>query len=725
MEIRTTRGRLAAAVSIALAATAAQAQSTGEVVSEMAGEQAGDEQIEEVLVSGTMSRYSALKSDTPIMETARSVSIKTAEQFIDRGALVLDDTFTYSAGVTGEVYGYATRGDWVSVRGLEVPQYQDSLQSLFGNYNNTRPHIYTLEQVEILKGPASVLYGKGSPGGIVNVVSKRPREEAAHEIVMEYGSFDYQQLAFDSTGRLDDAGQWLYRIVGVYRDADTQVDYVEDDQIVLAPSLTYRPSDATNITLLLNYAEGDSDTAAQFLPIYGTLYDAPNGRHIESSTYTGEPGFNKYDPQTKAVTLLADHQFNDTWGMEVTARYTDAKADYQQAWTSFIGGDRYAYNPDGSLYKDGTVPRTFYRNDSTSEQVAVDARLRASFDTGALGHELLMGVQYQDVTLGDSGYYAFALGYDFATGGPDSTFGDRYWINVFDPVYGNMPPQEQLDALITASPENTSEDRGIYINDQISLDAWRITLGLRYDETETDTGTVTQDDEALSGAVGVLYQFDNGLSPYVSYATSFEPVIGDNGDRVNPQPLDPQEGEQVEYGIKYQPNDFPAIVTLAWFDIEQSNLSDPQSLPNAVEQQSGEAHFQGLELEAQLQIGDVSVEFNASRVDTEKADGFQVDSVPEKQASTWVEYQPQGVLDGFKVGGGIRYLGKRYGGQDTIVTPSITLVDLMVGYEFGHWDLSLNARNAGDRDYYGSCLSRGDCFPGDERTIVGRVAYHF
>lgn len=701
---------------MALFAGAAQAQNSGS---------AAEERMEEVIVSGTMSRYSALKSDTPIMETARSVSIETIGQVIDKGALVLDDTFTYSAGVTGEVYGFATRGDWVTVRGLDVPQYQDSLQSLFGNYNNTRPHIYTLEQVEILKGPASVLYGKGSPGGIVNVVSKRPREEAAHEIVFDYGSFDRAQVAFDSTGKLDDAGQWLYRVVGVYRDADTQVDYVEDDQVVLAPSLTYRPGDDTNITLLLNYTDTESDTAAQFLPLYGTLYDAPNGRHIDSSTYTGEQDFNRYDAETKSVTLLADHQFNEVWGMEVTARYTDAKADYQQAWTSFIGGDRYVYNPDGSLYKGGTVPRTFYRNDSTSEQLAVDARLRASFDTGALSHEVLMGVQYQDVTLGEAGYYAFALGYDFATGGPDATFGDRYWLNVFNPRYGNVPPKSQLDSLYTVSPDSTSEDRGIYINDQISLDAWRITLGLRYDESESDSGTMEQEDDALSGAVGVLYQFDNGLAPYVSYATSFEPVIGDNGDDDNPQPLDPQEGEQVEYGIKYQPKDFPAMVTLAWFDIEQSNLSDPQSLPNVVEQQSGKATFQGLELEAQMQFGDVSVELNASKIDTETADGFQVDSIPEKQASTWVQYQPGGALDGFKIGGGLRYLGKRYGGQDIIETPSITLVDLMVGYEFGHWDLSLNARNAGDREYYGSCLARGDCFPGDERTIVGRVSYRF
>jgi len=562
--------------------------------------------IEEVIVSGSLSRYSALKSDTPIMETARSVSIETLDQILDKGALVLDDTFTYSAGVTGETYGFATRVDSVKVRGLTVPQYQDRLQSLFGNYNNARPEIYTLEQVEILKGPASVLYGKGSPGGLVNVVSKLPRQESATEIVAEYGNYDRKQLALDTTGTLDGDGRWLYRLVGVYRDTDTQVDYVGNNAVVFAPSVTFRPTDRTNLTMLFNYTDTEGDTAAQFLPLYGTLFDAPNGKKIDSSFYAGEEDFNKFDTRATSLTLLADHQFNDVWALEVTARYTDASADYQQAWTSFIGGDRFIRNADGSLYQDGTVPRTFYRQDSTSEQAAIDTRLRASFDTGGLGHDLLLGLQYQEVTTGGAGYY------DFATSGPDSAFGDRYWINLFNPVYGNVPPDEYFDALYAEGPDTDSLDQGIYINDQISVEAWRITLGLRYDETRSETeGAREQKDDAVSGAAGVLYQFENGLSPYASYAQSFEPVIGDNG---NGQPLKPQEGEQLEFGIKYEPLSFPAIVTLAWFDLEQSNLSDPSALPGTVQQQSGVADVAGVEFELQAQLGDVSVEFNASHI---------------------------------------------------------------------------------------------------------------
>ena len=175
---------------------------------------------------GHLSHYSVTKAKTPIMETTRSVDIESLQQILDKGALTLDDTFTYSAGVVGKTFGFATRGDWLKVRGLDVPQYQDSLQSLFGNYNNTRADVYTLEQVEILKGPASVIYGKGSSGGIVNVVSKRPKSESYHEIVAEVGNFSRKQVAVDSTGAIDESEEWLYRFVGVYRDTETQVDFV-------------------------------------------------------------------------------------------------------------------------------------------------------------------------------------------------------------------------------------------------------------------------------------------------------------------------------------------------------------------------------------------------------------------------------------------------------------------------------------------------------------------
>ncbi len=706
---------LAAAISAVISQGAAAAETSQE-------EGKGVEKLDKIVITGNFSRYSAIKSDTPVMEMARSVSIENEQQIIDKGAASLDDTFVYSAGVTGKPYGFSTRGDWVKVRGFDVPQYQDSLQSLFGNYNNTRPHLYTLEQVEILKGPASVLYGKGSPGGIINVVSKLPKEESHTEMFLEAGSFDRKQFGFDSTGALDEKGQWLYRLVAVYRDTDTQVDHVSDKTRVFAPSITWLPTDDTSLTLLLNHTSTDSDTGAQFLPLAGTLTPAPNGQTLDTGTYTGDPDYNHYNAETTSVTLLAEHQLTQDWMLEVTSRYTDAKADYQQAWTSFIGGDRYVYNPDGSLYKGGLVPRTFYRNDATSEQYAIDARLRAGFLTGDLEHELLIGAQYQDVETGKGGYYAAAVGFDFATRGPDALFGDQFWLNPFNPDYGNVPPEALLNSLYKDGPVTNTIDRGIYFSDLISLDNWRFTLGVRIDEAESETGGKTQKDDAISSSAGVLYQFENGVSPYFSYAESFEPVIGDNGGG---EPLQPQEGRQFELGVKYQPDGFPMLLTASYFDIRQSNLSDPSSLPGNIEQQSGEAEVKGVELEALAKLGDFNLEVNLSKLDTRSAKGFQLASVPENQASAWLGYRPAGDWAGFKSGAGIRHMGESYGGADTIKTDAYTLADFMMGYETGQWDLTLNLRNLADKKYNASCLSRGDCFPGERRSIVTRLRYSF
>ena len=709
----------ALSTTLALAALAALA---GERVH--AQQPAGDPGLEEVVVTGTLSRFGATKSDTPIMDLARSVSIETQQDLLDKGALNLADAYVYSAGVAGERYGFATRGDWLAVRGLDVPEYRDSLQALFGNYNNTRPDIYTIEQVEILKGPASVLYGQGTAGGIVNVVSKTPRAGLGSELVAEAGNFGRQQLAADLNGSLGDSGDWLYRVVGVYRNSDTQVEEVQDDAVVFAPSLRWQPGDDTAITLLANIQRTDSDTGAQFHPVDGTLRPAPNGGEIPFDAYTGEPGFNRYDTDSESLTLLAEHQLNDTWSIESTARWTSGSSDYRQAWVAFSGGDRYARNPDGSLYGDGTVPRTFYVAENSSEQYAIDTRARARFATGDASHHLLMGVQYQDVETDTDTAYLYALGFDFATRGPDDGFGDRFWINTLNPVpTGRFPDQALVDSFFADTPAATTEDLGLYINDHITLGPWNLTLGLRYDEVDTDTGATTQSDDALSTSVGLLYQSDLGIAPYASYAESFEPVVGT--DNVTNQALQPQEGEQVEYGIKYQSPAGNVVVTLARFDTEVSNLPNPNSLVNAGSQQEGVSKVEGTELEAYLRLGAFSLELNASRLDMENPDGFTFASVPEEQLSAWLGWRPGGELAGLRAGAGIRYVGESWDGTDSLRTPDYTLGDLMLGYTLGAWDLALNVRNVTDKEYMATCLARGDCFLGEARTVVGRFTYRF
>lgn len=708
----------------------------------IAADEANEEEIERLSVTGQLSHYSATKNDTPIMETSRSVSIESLQDLLDKGAFRVDDAYTYSAGVTGKTFGFATRGDWVRVRGLDVPQYQDSLQSLFGNYNNTRPDIYTLEQVEILKGPASVLYGKGSPGGLVNVVSKTPKAEARHEIVAEVGNYDRTQLAFDSTAAIDEDETWLYRLVGVHRDTDTQVDFVSEKTKVFAPSITWQPNSQSSITLLYNYTKTESDTAAQFLPIQGTLLPGPGGQYIDNSTYLGDPAFNKYDAETKAFTVLAEHEFNDEWRLEFTGRNTSASADYQQAWTSFLGFDNEAQTGIRYLPIPGfpLVPRTFYRNDATSDQTAVDVRLKGDISWGDWEHNVLFGAQYQDVETKGKGFSAWAYGLNFANPLASNT---SYWINPFNPTYGRFPDAQEQAQLMQSTAYGRSssaeyKDTGLYVSDQINYQNWSFNLGLRYDEiTSEELGKPKQDDDALSYSVGVMYKFEGGFSPYMNYAESFEPVIGNSRQDGTGTPLKPQEGDQFELGIKYEMSSFPAFITLAYFDITQTNLSSGVSGPNEVNQQSGEAEIDGVELEAKATIDEVTLEVNLSHLNHKGAltairgsnpveyTRYTFPSVPEDQASVWASYRPTGTFEGLRMGAGVRYVGSSLDGVDNLRTPSYTLADLMLGYEYNNWDFSLNIRNASDKEFQATCLGRGDCFPGERRTVVGRVTYAF
>lgn len=361
------------------------------------------------------------------------------------------------------------------------------------------------------------------------------------------------------------------------------------------------------------------------------------------------------------------------------------------------------------------MPRSFYQADNTFEQAAVDVRLRADFDTGSLNHELMVGVQYQDVKTDTNTAYYYGGG---ALQGDFSLV-----LDLANPVYGNEPDQAIMDALYNDQPEQQVQDLGVYINDFISWNKWRLTLGVRQDEVKNETGSRTQDDRATSFGTGLLYTFDNGVAPYISYAESFTPVIDVD---INGDPLKPEESRQYEAGIKYEPEAVPALITLAYFDIEISNLPNANDLPATASQQQGISTLKGVELEAKAQLGEFYVQAALSNLDAKDPNGFALAATPENQASLWVDYQPESA-SALKVGGGLRYVGESISETATLryKTPSYTLFDAMVSYQVQQWAFSLNARNLTDEKYLTSCLSRGDCFPGLRRTLVAKASYHF
>lgn len=672
------------------------------------------EDLEHIQVVGSVNKFGALKDEIPLLETARSVSIETADDFAMKGMLTLDDTLVYSAGVVGEMFGFSTRGDFASVRGFDAPEYRDGMQSLSGNYNNTRPELYTLEQVEVLKGPASVLFGPGSPGGIVNIVSKRPRADAKNEIQFELGSFERNQVAADISINSDD-DTMLSRFVTLYRNSSTQIDEVNDDSFVFAPSFTYAPTDYTSVTVLADFTKRDSDTAQQFLPLTGTLFPSASGEKISNTVYLGEPGFNVFDTESWALTVLAEHQLNETWSFDLSSRYRDGESEYKQTWIAFLG------TGVPRIDENGNGARTWFQSNGFSEQFQFDARARANFDLGDTEHRVLIGVSHQRID--NRVDRSMLRGFDFATGIPQGGL-----INVFNPVYGNQPDLPEIQRGLE------TEDRifGIYIHDQMNWGNWVFNAGVRFDDVSKDDGTGADktDENETSLSASVLYQFDNGVSPYFNYSESFQPVFGI--DNVTGQALKPEEGEQMELGVKWQPAGTKHFITVAAFDIELSNLSNPAALPGGASQQEGVSEVQGVELEAFFDWNEFTLELNAMSLDSEEQNGFQRSSIPENGASAWFSYSPQRT-EGLTTGFGVRYVGENEstglnrltGLPLTITTPSYTVFDVAVSYEWSQWEASLNVKNVSDKDYFATCLARGDCFPGEERSVTARLSYHF
>ncbi len=629
----------------------------------------------------------SLKIDAPIAETPRSVSVVTQQQMQDRGALNLQDALNYTPGVSAGPYGLDTRGDWTFVRGVAPIAYVNGMRGIFGYYNNTRPHTYALDTLEVIKGPAGVLFGQGSVGGILNASYKTASTFERNEIYASYGSYDRFESGFDVGGR---DGDWSWRLVAVDREANTQVDYVPDDSWFVLPSITWSPSEDTSLTFLFNTQEDKSGTSSQFLPWQGTLLP---GTRIPSNRFASEPGFDRYNTRQNSFTMIFEHRLNDVLSIEARGNYTKGDADYRSLWPLFTGSGF------GRIAPSGLVQRELWISDARSEALVYDLRLRAEFETGAAAHNASIGIDHQDSRTDTRSYYGM--------GTP---------LNLYNPAYGTPQPVGPL----FDDPYTDLVQTGIYLSDRIELDDWIFSLGGRYDHVETSTQGVpgAQKDEAFTTDVGVMYKLGNGFAPYFNYAESFMPAQGWELDSTG-KILDPKRGQQFEVGIKYQPEDSHNLYTLSFFDITESNRALPGMIPNTYIA-SGELSLQGMEVEAIHRFGDFYLQAGYTLLNTRDLSTpaeLSLESVPEHEISGWLSWRPSGQWQGFKAGIGAHYTGPNVDATNTLSTPSHAILDAMVGYQWGPWDLTLNATNLTDEDYVATALSRGDVFFGQRRFL--------
>ncbi|WP_333992339.1 TonB-dependent siderophore receptor [Pseudomonas sp. S3(2024)] len=661
------------------------------------------------------------KTDTALVEAPRSISVATRQQMDDRSVHSLDDAVRYMPGITASSYGSDTRIDWLRVRGFEPTQFLDGLPLPKGVYANPKPETWNLDRLALLRGPASSVYGQTPPGGLLDMVSRRPSAEASSEIQLQYGSDNHRQINFASTGKIDDAGQFLYGISGVVRDSDTQIDHIENKRYNIAPSLTWNIDDDTKFTLLTQFTRDDTGVTSQFYPIQGTKIDMPFGK-ISHHKNLGDPDYDFYDRTYYALGYAFEHRLNDVWQFKQNLRYTKSDLSFQTVTVN-------SYNPSfaGFTVDDqGNVGRGTTNVDEDISQFAVDNNFQADFATGDIRHTLLLGLDHQR---SNTNY--------------TSIFGTAPDINVNNPIYGQPITRPARSSAFYDYDQKTYQT-GLYVQDQMALDQWRLTLGGREDWVHTGTqfinkgdATNTQRDKAFSGNAALSYVFDSGFVPYLSYAESFQPTSG--ADATSTGSLKPTEGKQWELGIKYQPPGSKTLLSAAVYDLTQKNVAVNSIVNNVtITSQTGEVKVKGLELEAVSDVTDnlkVIAAYTLAKSEVQKGvdKGNRLQLMPNQQASLWTDYTwHSGVLDGFGIGGGVRYTGNTYGDKANTwlgKADAYTVFDASVHYDLGRLDnslkgasLAVNATNLFDRDYISTCDGYY-CYYGDQRSVIASATY--
>ncbi|MCS3895684.1 iron complex outermembrane receptor protein [Bradyrhizobium japonicum USDA 38] len=655
---------------------------------------------------------SGTKTNTPIMETPQSVSVIGAEQIRDQKPNKLDEVLRYTAGVRAGTFGADTRNDWWLIRGFksdDIGLFLDGMQLFYTSYASWKLQPSNMERVEVLRGPSAVLYGGSSPSGIVNVISKLPPAEPIRYIETGVNNFGNAYVGFDVGGPVatqPQDGKLFYRVVGQVQNGPTQVNFTPDNNYFIAPSFTWKPDADTTFTVLASASKQDT-RGINFLPYQGTVTNAPFGK-IPTSFFVGDPSVDKFTREQEMLGYQFERNLTDDLTFRQNARFAHIDLTYR----GYIGNGWDNINT-------ATMGRYNWYAKNTANQADLDNQLEYRFNTGPVRHTMLFGVDLKGYQIDD--YQAF----NFGTVPP---------INVLNPVYGiNIP--------LTGPPFRnfliTQKQAGTYLQDQMKLGNFTLVLSGRNDWVETtqaarDTGATlaSNNDSQFSGRAGLIYNFDNGIAPYISYATSFNPIIGLNAQN---QLFQPETGQQAEIGVKVAPKGFDGYFTASVFNLKRQNVPTTDPIITTLQNQTGEVTSRGIELEAVANatkelkfIGAFTAYHLFTSRDLDPAlVGKTPTNTPELLVSGWADYTfKDGPLAGFGFGGGVRYVGASWADvANTLEVPAVVLGDLAVHYEWQNWRTAINVINLTDKIYVASCAAASSCFYGDRRRVTASVSY--
>ncbi len=658
----------------------------------------------------------ATKTDTPLLEVPQAVNVVTRDQIEAQGAQTVMEATRYTPGVVASFGDSDSRNDVLQARGFSVRYNLNGSRLPYGAFSSAflRIEPYGLERIDVLKGPSSVMYGQNLPGGLINLSSKLPTETPLREVAIQGGNHDRVQGMFDFSGPIDPEGQFLYRLTGLARDAGGRVDFGYDRRLFIAPSFTWKATDATSLTVFGHYQKDDTISDYVPLPAAGTLRPNPNGK-LPVNRYAGEPGHDGFNREQYSAGYKFQHDFDNDWTVRQNLQFNSVDVDMRASP---------AYMLDASQRY---LSRVASQGIAAADTFTVDTNLMGRFETGEIGHQLLVGVDY--LNLDDS--------YKFAS----NLYGVP--IDIYNPVYGQPVP-----VLIPRFDYNMKRKQtGVYVQDQMRWNNWIATAGLRHDwvranSVHSATGSFDVEQTALTGMVGLGYRFDSGFAPYVSYSTSFDPI--DNFSTTG-GPLKPLKGEQFEVGVKYESPDGRTFVTASAYHLTQQNITaaNPDPLGSGL-LQAGEARVLGFELEAKTELTSglsligayAYTDSRITRVNpgVEYLLGKELEMTPDHQASIWLDYKVEsGALAGLGIGGGLRYQGKSFGdAENEFEVGGHVLVDAALSYDFGKLnknleglDLRVNATNLLNKEYVGWCQNALQCYYGQGRTVNATLKYRW
>jgi iron complex outermembrane recepter protein len=670
-----------------------------------------DEPDEEIVVTGEgLGSYrvpdssTATKTDTPLRDIPQSIQIVPQQVLEDQNVTRLDEAIRNVPGVVNSFPPNFANGAFFAIRGFDIRDdsgnvLRNGLPDFIGARQIDFSHI---QQVEVLKGPASVLFGSSTPGGTINLITKQPLRDPFYEVNATIGNYNFYRSTVDLSGAFNASKTVLYRLNAAYQNTGSFTDFKESERVFVAPVVSFALGDRTKLTIEGEYSssEGGVDLG---LPAVGTVLPNPNGR-IPLNRTVAEPFARPFAVELYRVGYTFEHQFNDNLSLRNSFRVSSFDATQDEFTIASLEADNRTVNR-------GYRFRTFGQ---TSYNLALD--LIGKFSTGSVKHQVVFGVN---------------LGrYDESTKTTSRAIAP---LDIFNPVYG----QPLGDVTSRTDFGFVSDTLGIYIQDQVTLTKnLKLLIGGRFDlvkQTSKDFLANTEGSEssdAFSPRVGIVYQPIPPISLYASYSRSFSPV---SGIALDGSRFQPERGTQYEIGIKADLSN-RLSTTLSFYDLTRSNVLTPDPEDPNFSIQTGAQRSRGIELNLGGEIlpgwnifaGYTYMDAKITE-DNSLPVGNRVLNAPENSFNLWTTYEiQQGPLRGFGAGIGFFFVGERQGDlENSFQLPSYLRTDASVFYKRGQFRTALNIRNLFNIDYFESAFSDTFVFTGEPFTVQGTISWQF